>query len=63
MKTTLFPVEKKRRRVLMHVEDAGPDAVKFRCRKCGHETEWQEICSAAWGKRGIPCPKCNTEGT
>jgi DNA-directed RNA polymerase subunit RPC12/RpoP len=47
----------------MHVCDAGPccdeaDLVRFRCARCGHESEWIEMGVAA-AKRGVPCPVCD----
>lgn len=52
------------RRHLMHVCDAGEmdgvDSVRFRCSKCGLETDWLKEESITKAKRGIPCLKCNT---
>lgn len=68
---TLFDMPQKtraKRRVLMHVIDAGPDTgpsdpgdtdlVRLGCSKCGHETCWQRMLVTE-AKRGMPCPKCN----
>jgi DNA-directed RNA polymerase subunit RPC12/RpoP len=63
---TLFdmpPKPRAKRRVLMHVVDAGPfndeaDMVLFECFKCGHETDWMTMRPSE-AKRGIPCPNCN----
>jgi hypothetical protein len=50
------------RRVLMHVTDAGAEAVRLKCRRCGYDSGW---CSYEEGdnvtklKRGLPCPQCN----
>lgn len=73
---TLFEMPTKpraKRRVLMHVIDAGPcdcdpddttpggikDLVVLKCEKCGHETDWQRVLRSE-AKRGLPCPECNT---
>ena len=56
-----------RRRVLMHVIDAGDhgcvsnDAgiAVYKCRKCGHETDWTPFRTFTEAKRGVPCPDCN----
>jgi hypothetical protein len=50
------------RYVRMHVCDAGEAGgdmiAKFRCRKCGRETDWQKIESVSSAKRGVPCHDC-----
>lgn len=56
----------------MGVMDAGEPGCRFRCRRCGHETDWIGVWSVKDGwertdqpltlteaKRGVPCPKCN----
>lgn len=60
----LFPKPPRRRpRVLMHVIDAGyADKwvwARFRCGKCGTETEWLTVDTVAEAKRGLPCERCN----
>lgn len=64
---TLFempPKPQSKRRVMMHVIDAGDgdgeDLVRLKCKKCGHDTDWIPA-SKPWSldKRGRPCPKCN----
>lgn len=48
------------RRRLMHVVDAGERCIRFRCRHCGHETDWLEWDnSVSEAKRGIACPNCS----
>jgi DNA-directed RNA polymerase subunit RPC12/RpoP len=55
------------RRRMMHVCDAGDGCyseeaealVKYSCRKCGHETDWEIARNVNDAKRGIPCPLCN----
>lgn len=57
-----------KRRVLMHVIDAGDcgacrgnecDCV-FYCRRCGHTSDWTRVANTSEGKRGQPCPFCNS---
>jgi DNA-directed RNA polymerase subunit RPC12/RpoP len=53
-----------KRRVLMHVADAGNSpwgkVVQFVCHKCGHDTGWiEDRRTVSENKRGLPCPKCN----
>lgn len=52
-------------RVMMHVIDAGDGCesaiARFRCGRCGHETDWQDVRTTTEGRRGVPCPKCNPE--
>lgn len=54
----------RKRRVMMHVVDAGPGAVQLKCRRCGHDTGWvlwrPELTISDY-KRGLPCPNCNQE--
>jgi hypothetical protein len=61
----LLKPKRKMRGQLMHVSDAG-DAdgliCKFRCKKCGFQSEWLKMPTVTEAKRGIPCPKCNGEG-
>lgn len=58
----LFPFPaafRSKRRVLMHVADAGSDMIRFVCR-CGFETGWiRDKWSVSKNRRGHPCPKCN----
>lgn len=61
------PKPRAKRRVLCHVIDAGDTGgcegheadVRFKCQKCGHETDWIRMPTASAAKRGIPCPNCN----
>ena len=62
----LFPETKPQRqkpRVLMHVIDAGNEeevvAVRMKCAKCRHETEWLVCKTVTEASRGLPCPVCN----
>jgi hypothetical protein len=62
----LFPKPAIKRRVLMHVSDAGGAdhgegavIVTFRCGKCSYETEWLKCDTVTEAKRGLPCPRCN----
>ena len=73
---TLFDVPavpRQRPRKLMHVFDAGDaggchvtetgafmDDVRFRCARCGFETDWVNI-QRTEAKRGVPCPRCNDD--
>lgn len=64
MQSDLFPPPPKppRRvpRVLAHVEDAGYDAILFRCSHCGWSSDWIAfVMTMTEAKRGIPCPNCN----
>ncbi|MCA9200764.1 MAG: hypothetical protein KDA87_24665, partial [Planctomycetales bacterium] len=56
----LFPLPPKKRgkyRKLMHVCDAVDGLVRFRCKRCKHETDW--IPYSPWkAKRGVPCLFC-----
>ena len=54
-------------RVMMHVVDAGPGdvddghLVQFECPRCGNRPEdWDHVRTVSEGKRGKPCPKCNS---
>lgn len=58
----MFPelFERRPRQIMMHVHDGGPEAIEFRCLRCGHETGWLvNDCSRAEERRGLPCPACN----
>lgn len=63
----LFPLPKKKRRVIMHFIDAGVSpylngdlCAEFECKKCGHKSGWQHgFKNVTEIKRGIPCPECN----
>ena len=66
----LFPGTKPPRaapRVMAHVFDAGcsceTNLARFECKRCGWQSEWQSVASISDGKRGIPCPTCNTGDT
>ena len=50
----------------MHMVDTGPNqyvgpayVAKYRCTRCGTESEWQTARTIGEIRRGIPCPKCN----
>ena len=51
----------------MYVADAGNyisggKGIKFKCNHCGHNTGWiKDNRSITENKRGLPCPKCNSE--
>lgn len=54
----------------MHVIDAGGHAgdmepgeqfVRFQCRKCEAETDWESVPSITAARRGIPCHNCNNK--
>lgn len=60
------PKRHRKRRVMMHVVDAGESCngnpmAMFECRKCAYRTEWIEI-GMAQAKRGLTCPLCNDQG-
>jgi len=64
----LFPETKPPRqasRKLMHVcevaddEDPTYSSVRFRCARCGYESDWIDDLTVTEAKRGIPCPECN----
>jgi len=47
-------------RKLAHVADAGCDALRFECARCGWDSDWLRLSlSVTAAKRGIPCPVCN----
>lgn len=57
---------RKPRQWRMHVCDAGPDGetatlVRFKCQRCGHESEWTSMSTVTEAKRGLPCPVCNSK--
>lgn len=68
---TLFPkteIPRTKRIVRMHVIDAGgccgsiepgEQNVRYRCRKCGAESDWETAASVSEAKRGKPCHNCN----
>lgn len=63
--SSLFEMGRVKRRVLMHVSDAGnaPSGamiVHFRCPRCRHDAGWHVVASVTEGKRGLPCPHCNS---
>lgn len=59
--------ERKSRRVLMHVIDAGCSPFEnghicamFKCKKCGFETGWRHgFKTVTEINKGIPCETCN----
>ena len=62
----MFERPKVPRIVRMHVTDAGQGTgdedsmiVRYRCRRCKHETEWTDARTVTEAKRGVPCPNCN----
>lgn len=63
MKVGLFTKEeapRRKRRVLMHVRDAGSGMIKLKCNKCGYDTDWiAHKLTVTEYKRGLPCPECN----
>lgn len=68
----LFPhlPRSRRRYIRMRVIDAsgmfdeapypGVQHVRFKCWKCGAETDWEEMPNVTAARRGIPCHNCNT---
>ena len=54
---------RRKRRVMMHVIDAGQNTYKvimFECSKCGYNTDWiRDERTISENKRGMPCPKYN----
>lgn len=63
----LFDVPRRPRLVRMHVFDAfgdnGEDVCRFRCNRCGHETDWIRVRTTTEARRGLPCPDCNGRNT
>ena len=60
----MFDKPRKKREYLMHVcdsnsDDDGIQDVRFKCYRCGAETDWMEIPTITEAKRGIPCERCN----
>lgn len=62
------PRQRPRPQKRMHVCDAGdgpcccdetPISVRYRCHRCGHETDWMGARTVTEAKRGYPCPVCN----
>ena len=53
-------------RVMMHVVDAGHGCggdgmyVEMECARCGSRSGWVKINNVTEGRRGAPCPKCNS---
>ena len=53
----------------MHLIDAGDGSelygsdmmCRFKCRHCQYECDWRPIETTTKAKRGIPCPKCNSD--
>ena len=61
-RTDLFGKKPRRApRVMMHVIDAGVDAIEYACQKCGHRDWYMNDRSLSATKRGKPCPNCNEE--
>jgi hypothetical protein len=55
----MFPaLPRPRRRALLHIDDAGPDCMRLKCRTCGYDTDWIVI-SVAEVRKGVECPVCN----
>ncbi|CAE6822164.1 hypothetical protein R70006_06253 [Paraburkholderia domus] len=60
-------VPRRARRVLMHVIDAGENSgdpgyqvvARFKCGKCGAETDWLQVENVSKAKSGLPCEACN----
>jgi hypothetical protein len=63
----LFPLIYKPRRakprVMAHVVDAGAEAARFACSRCGWDSDWliQEFTDTEI-RRGVPCERCNVAG-
>ncbi len=59
----LFPAAERPKlghRWLAHVEDAGVDAIMFRCPRCQWSSDWIKwTMTFTEANRGIPCPVCN----
>ena len=65
----LFPGTKpprKPQRVLMRVcdgmgfaERGESGSVRWRCPKCGHESDWMDYQNLTVVRKGIPCEQCN----
>lgn len=63
-------LEKPKRRTrgqLMHVSDAGYGGsargvnVQFQCANCEYISGWMKCETVTEAKRGLPCPKCNSD--
>jgi len=63
---------RQKRRVLMHVcdagdchtgaaDDLGKPMCRMRCARCGAETDWIVFDTSSEAKRGIPCEACTKE--
>lgn len=58
----LFDLPRRKRRFRAHVIDAGPEAIKFACHRCGYESDWLvNEFTVSEAKRGIECPVCNRD--
>lgn len=57
----LFETPRSKRRVMMHVMDAGDGRVRMRCDNCGYDGGWRKSRSVKEERRGEPCPNCNGE--
>lgn len=64
----MFPETKPPRVHRMMPDDVGDSgaaypqyAARFKCRRCGTESEWLMLHTVKEIKRGIPCPKCNAQ--
>jgi len=53
--------KRKAPRVMAHVADAGAEAIRFECDRCGWDSDWLvNNFTPSEAKRGIPCEMCNT---
>ena len=50
---------RRQRRVMMHVVDAGGDAIEFKCMRCGFSDWYVNDMTVSQAQRGVPCPNCN----
>lgn len=53
---------RRKRRVMMHVYDAGHAnvaIVKFKCTRCPYVTDWMKARTLTEDRAGMPCPRCN----
>lgn len=59
----LFEMQRKPKRKLMRVFDAGHGVVHFRCQHCGHDDGWTKARTLTEDRRGRACPRCNLAST
>lgn len=65
MKDLFGEKPRRKRRVMMHVSDAGngfgdTKIIKFKCQSCDYETDWLlDESSVSENRAGDPCPNCN----